>query len=181
MESEAITGAVDWWARGIGLSALGVALLGLGWTIYNAVFRDRARIRARVATGGVQNYPGVDGEQWLWFIEVMNQGRRPISISSLPGLELPNGRYLVFNSRFGEAKPIQEGEKAIFWTYESALSSGLKREGHIPNRILIKDDAGRDYRRRIHRKYLKLIRQLVSEEVSKGSEATQAHESITTE
>ncbi len=43
---------VDWWARGIGLAALGIALAGLGWRLLEFWQSGRANIKV-VGSAGI--------------------------------------------------------------------------------------------------------------------------------
>ena len=139
-----------------------IAAIGTAWNMYDRRFRDRARLRLNLATGFVQDRPDIKSNEWLWFLEVQNFGRRPLTISSLPGLAFPNERFSVFTGTFEQVpKRLDEGSKITFWLYERALRKVLKEQGMLPNRILLKDDAGDSHTRRIARKYLRQLKKLM--------------------
>ena len=155
----------------LGAVGSGVGLLLGGFRLYTAVVRDRARIRTKLATGAIQNVPGIRSDEWVWFIEVINHGRRSVTLSSFAGLEYPKpgivkfgkrSRWVVFTNCVEQLpKTLGEGEKITFWVYEDALVKGLREEGGVPHRVLVKDNAGHSFRRRIERKYLRLLSKLL--------------------
>ncbi len=147
-----------------------IGALGAGWAIWNGLFRDRARVRTEVATGFLQNVRGAPNDGWVWFITVMNRGRRPLSVSGYAGPQLAKeglwkfgkrSKWILFSNCF-EALPgtVGEGQKLTYWRAEGALAKSLREEGLPPIRVLVKDDAGHQYSRRIKGKYLRQMKEL---------------------
>lgn len=150
-----------------------IGALGAAWAIWHGAIRDRARIRATVSTAFAQNHPQIDPAESLWCIEVMNRGRRPVSMSGFAGFQLAESgllsrfrrkRWLVFQNCLETLpKRLQEGDKVTYWTYEKALKDGLRKEGRYPDRVLVKDDVGHYYVRRIPRKYRDRLAKLLTD------------------
>ncbi len=71
--------SVDWWARGIAIAAATLSLVALGWNVYNAAVRDRAKlaIKPRIAMVG-----WAPDTLACLSVEVSNTGRRPITLSN---------------------------------------------------------------------------------------------------
>jgi hypothetical protein len=132
------------------------------WTVWNGV-RDRARIRMSVGVASVSDYPGIESGRWLCTIAVMNHGRRPVTISGNAGLAYSNGQWSPFGGVFSTGLPrrLDEGSSVTFWVYEDALVEGIRRQGSLPNRVLVNDDAGHQHTRRISKKYLQRLERLV--------------------
>jgi len=131
--------AVDWWARGVGFGALTVSLIAVGWNIYNAVSRDRARLKVDVEIGLLSRGQNYDFSmltstvtEWIDCITVTasNVGRRPMSLQRCT-LELDNGKQGIFTPgatiRYGPhpgavideshkmPKRLEEGESHTFY------------------------------------------------------------------
>ncbi len=75
---------VDWWARGIGLAALVIALFGLGWRVLEFWATGRASLRVRGSAGVAQQTgagPYLIRSKRVGYslvvVDVINNGRRP--------------------------------------------------------------------------------------------------------
>ena len=131
------------------------------WTVWNGFFRDRARIETNVSNVVTSNYPGVRPGELLCAIDVMNHGRRPVTISSYAGLTFPKGRWAAFAGSASDLpRRLDEGSKVTFWVYEGSLLDSIRQFGCMPNRVLVNDDAGRAHKRRIPKKYLRRLKRL---------------------
>ena len=89
---------MDWWARGIGIAALVIALFGLGWRILEFWATGRANVTVKGSAGVLQQ---TGAELYLIrskrvgyslvVVEVINKGRRAVIINEvgflLPGSE----------------------------------------------------------------------------------------------
>jgi len=143
-----------------------VAAIGTAWNIYHSAFRDRARLRLSLATGITQDVPSVRSNEWLWMIEAQNFGRRPLTISGHGGLELANGRWVVFTGVFEQLpRRLGENQKVTFWIYEVSLQKALREQGLLPTRIRLTDDGGSTHKRRIPAKYRRQLASLKQREV----------------
>ncbi len=168
MEDQAVKAAADWWARGLGIAAFIVALVSVLWNIYSAGWRDRARLKLDMHWGMKPNSDVAD--EWIWFIEAANTGRRPLTISSHGGLDFPNGRWLALAGGAEHLpKRLEEGESLTMWITESDLRRSLKEINLLPTHIVW--PLGRQrHRQRIPRKYKSQMKQLVAK--SEGAEVT---------
>ncbi len=136
--------------------------LGATWGIWHTVVRDRPRLRVKVSTGSTDSYPGIEAGEWLWLVDIMNYGRRPVTISSLPGFEFADGSRFVlspFPYRNGP-ETVDEGKKASFWMYQNALIKGLKEQKRYPTNVTVVDDAGNTHRWRMKKESISLMKRL---------------------
>ena len=131
-----------------------LAAVGALWNIYNTGIRDRARLRLSISMGTMQDPPHVRADEWVWFVEAANDGRRPLTISSAGGLEFPNGRYSAFTGGLKLLpKRLEEGDKVMMWCKETALKEAIDKHGILPTHIRFSDDVGRTHRKRIPAQY----------------------------
>ncbi len=78
---------VDWWARGIGLAALVIALIGLGWRLLEFWLTGRADLKVVGSAGTAQDTAAgrklMRGKRFgysLVIVDIINGGRRPATI-----------------------------------------------------------------------------------------------------
>ncbi len=91
----------DWWARGIGLAALVVALAGLGWRLIEFWLTGRANIKV-VGSAGLKQATEAGlklmrGKRFGFseiVVDVINKGRRPVNIHTA-GFLVPGGTRLI--------------------------------------------------------------------------------------
>ena len=91
----------DWWARGIGLAALLVALAGVGWRLIEFWLTGRASIKV-VGSAGLKQATEAGlilmrGKRFGFshvLVDVINRGRRPVNIHSA-GFLVPGGTRLI--------------------------------------------------------------------------------------
>jgi hypothetical protein len=106
----------------------------------------------------MQDYPGISSDEWLCFVDVINHGRRPVGISSLPGLRFKDGSRFVMSPFPGtNPAPLTEGSKVRYWMYEAKLVEGLLDAGDIPRWVQVDDDTGQQHIRRIPLKTIKYL------------------------
>jgi hypothetical protein len=69
---------------------------------------------------------------------------------------------MAFGSVFEPDLPrrLDEGEKVTFYVSETAVVGEIRRQREIPNRVLVKDNAGHTHKRRIPGTYLKRLKRL---------------------
>lgn len=132
-----------------------VGAAGTLWSIYTWR-RDRAALKFDL-NQIVTEHPNAPKDEILWSIDIINVGRRAVTVSSAPGLDMGDGRKLVFSGTFGDVpKRLQEGSKVTWWVTQSGLKTGLKKHlgeaSQAPTHIVFADDAGRKYRSRIEPK-----------------------------
>jgi hypothetical protein len=119
----------------------------------------------KMSTGRINSYPGIQADKSLWFVEVMNYGHRPVTISSLPGFEFDDGSRFVLTPLEYMKGPqtVAEGQKVTYWMYEDALIEGLRKENRLPGCVMGSDDAGNTHRWKIDKKSLGNMKRLVDE------------------
>ena len=158
----------DWWARGIGIAALGISTLALTWNVFNAAWRDRARLRVGVSWGVMPNGLTENSDDWMWFIEAANVGRRPITVSGRGGVEFPTGQWLAFAGGSEHLpKRLEEGSRLIMWITERELIQAIGEQGSPPSHVVFKDDSGRTWRKRIPSKYTRRLGLLRTQKVTR--------------
>lgn len=91
----------DWWARGIGLAALVVALAGLGWLVIEFWLTGRSNIKVVGSAGlpqateaGPKLFRGKRFGFSVVLVDVINKGRRPVNIETA-GFLVPGGARLI--------------------------------------------------------------------------------------
>lgn len=130
------------------------------WAIWNGT-HDRARIKTEVRNI-VTEYPGIRPGALLCAINVINQGRRPVTISGYAGLAFSAGHWFPFAGVLGELpRRLDESATITFWMYEDALVEGVREQGEMPSRVLVNDDGGHTHKRRISGPYLRRLKRLV--------------------
>lgn len=143
---------------------------GAAWSIWHGIVRDRPRVKVVIQFSRM-NHPMIEPEP-LVTMDIMNQGRRPLSLSNLPGVLFPDGIRLAFSPlpwQLG-TQAVEEGQKATYWMYEAAFKEGVKERASVPTRVVISDDAGRVYKRRIDRHLLRWIRDVLEEDSNGGEQ-----------
>jgi len=157
---EEAANAVDWWARGIGVAALVLALLGLAWNVYNSVHRDRAHLKVgnKIAIIG----GGIGGEPLRCLcVKVSNTGRRPITLSGcvvdvgsnqsmtfFPGAVVKYGPLGIhIDESHKMPKRLEEGESHEFLFLVDGLRDGLAQDAKFkPIASVVKDGTGKPWR-----------------------------------
>jgi hypothetical protein len=133
-----------------------VGALGAGFSIYNQWLRDRASLRLSIHRIANANEVG-------WAINVTNKGRRAVTVSSCPGLELPNGKKIVFTAALGDLpRRLDDGSKITYWMRASALQQHLKSEALMPTHITFEDDGDNSYRQPLSASTLRAISKLTT-------------------
>ena len=96
---------VDWWARGIGLAALIIALGGLGWRLLEFWLTGRADIKVLGSAGTAQQTnAGLKlrrGERFgysLVLVDIINSGRRAVTIDTA-------GFWVPSSTRMSQIEP----------------------------------------------------------------------------
>ena len=160
--------AVDWWARGVGLAALLIALGSLGWNIFNAVVRDRAKLAVECSfsvlhwEGNVVDCIGVGAS---------NVGRRPISLQAAT-LNADDGRKLhqiqgTF-TRYGQVgllideshktpKRLNEGETHTFFFPVEGLREAIRQDSIRIAVAEVRDGTGHKWHKKLHRNLVSTI------------------------
>lgn len=103
---------VDWWARGIGVAALVIAIGGFAWRVFEWWLTNRPRIRVKgsacTAVSGNRFYYGDSFSPTHFSVAVVNIGKRPITVTSVgfEEIRLPltrrRTRYYLFTGIPGQ-------------------------------------------------------------------------------
>lgn len=155
----------DWWARGIGLAALVVALASLGWLLIEYRLTGRASVEVVGSAGLTQATEAgpklFQGKRFGFshvVVEVINKGRRPVNIETV-GFRVPGGTRLIqMEPGIPETLPrrLDPGEKVtVLSTAESFL------EGHSDDlddlRPYCKDAEGQMHAGKVNHHYRDLL------------------------
>ncbi len=127
----------------LGVMTALIAIYGacLSTFVYN---RDRSGIKVSVNAG----LPiGLATRNIVLFIEAVNNGRRPVTITSLPVLILQDGYQLVIRESNIQNNPkLEEGDVYREWIELEPLWEEIQKHDHgAPKAVKFKDSLGRIY------------------------------------
>lgn len=132
---------VDWWARGIGIAALVLALAGVLLRLLEFLLSGRARIKVVGSAGTVQPTAAglklLRGKRFgysLVVVDIINTGRRPVTIDTV-GFRVPGSKRLTqLEPGVLETLParLEPGERT---TVTSQAHSFLENQIELPSKL----------------------------------------------
>ncbi|GAI18913.1 unnamed protein product [marine sediment metagenome] len=122
-----------------------VATIGLGWNTYN-IWRDRAKIKVRVSHGFLVYGPSLSEDLYI-FIEAINKGRRPVTLTSV-GFKLKNGHDIVFTKSRELPTELTEGKSYQEWISKEEIKKDCQKLKTSIKYAWFKDATGRIYKER---------------------------------
>lgn len=161
---------VDWWARGIGVAALLIALGGLAWNLCHTAVRDRAKLAIEVSLSIVGWGPRTIS---CVAVEAFNVGRRPLTVANctfdtghkrrlffMPGMALTDP---LLGSLVDEShkvpKRLEEGASHNFLFPMSALQKSMAGDPSVElKRAVVKDGSNHEWKRPVPRNIRKAFR-----------------------
>jgi hypothetical protein len=174
--------AVDWWARGVGIAGVLVALAALGIRGYELRRSGVGKVRVTGSAGLVTFQPALGqmvverGKRFGYdnvVIDVVNTGQRPVHVNAV-GFAHPDGqRFSILLGQPGQLpKKLEPGASTMIWSKSLAEGLGdLQRwlSADLRVRPYCTDAEGKMHIGKVDHHLTELQRQLVKLSASKRS------------
>lgn len=110
------------------------------------LLRDRASIKIKISHGFLVYSPSLSEDLYI-FIEAINKGRRPVTLTSL-GFKLKNGNNIVFTKSRELPKELTEGKSYQEWISKKEIERDCQKLKTSIKYAWFKDATGKVYKGR---------------------------------